>query len=309
MRIGIAALLGLSAILSGCAATGKSDEASIQFALTDGAEPADCHRALADLGSSHLTAHLRDARFYVSEVRLIDASGQEVPVQLNRNDWQYAGVALLDFEDGTGLCKGGTAAANSQITGTVPAGQYTGLAFTVGVPVAGTDEQGRAIQLNHSSTETSPAPLDLAAMAWSWQAGRKFMKIEVNPEGGIRLPSGEVAHTWFVHLGSTGCVGNPAGNETVTCTRSNRIPVRFSGFDPRTQQVVLDLRQLFLTSDLGRDLGGAVGCMSGPDDPECGPVFTQLGLNLTDSAPGAGDAGQPRFADGRSAVFRISAKP
>lgn len=290
--------------LGGCSApsavgTEQGGEVSIQFALNNGSEPADCHHDLPDLGSGHLSASLRDARLYVSDVRLIDASGKEVPLQLRPSDWQYADVTLLDFEDATGHCKSGTAGTNSQVVGSVPPGRYTGLTFTVGVPE----------KLNHTSTETSPAPLDLAAMGWSWQAGRKFMKIEVDPQGGVTLPSGRVAQSWFVHLGSTGCVGNPAGNEAVSCSHDNRVPVRFPSFNLQKQKVVLDLKQLFAASDLSHDGGGAVGCMSGTDDPECPGIFERLGLKLNDSTPGAGDAGKPMAADGRSDIFRVGAKP
>ena len=67
--------------------------------------------------------------------------------------------------------------------------------------------------LNHSDYATATKPLDVAAMAWSWQSGRKFAKIEVTDPAGAT--GTWTAKTFNVHLGSTGCTGNPANGETV----------------------------------------------------------------------------------------------
>ena len=48
---------------------------------------------------------------------------------------------------------------------------------------------------------------------------------------------------------------------------------------------MVDLSALLAGSDIGHDQGMAVGCMSGPDDPECGPVFERLGLSLQSGEP------------------------
>lgn len=284
-------------ILAACAtpdapapASGTGDKAvSVSFALTANGNPAGCGVPLGPLGSRGTPATLHDARFYVQDAALIDRAGRAVPVKLAANDWQSGGISLIDFEDASAGCAGGTKGVNTAVTGTVPAGDYVGLSFTVGVPPS----------LNHTSTERTPAPLDIAAMGWSWQAGRKFVKLEVDPAGGVAKPDRSRAPTWYVHLGSTGCTGNPATGETVACERSNRIPVRFAAFDPATQAVALDLTALFQGSDLTRDQGGAVGCMSGPTDADCGPVFRQLGLSLKDGKP---------LADGQSPVFAAVAK-
>lgn len=289
----IAALTVAAAGLAACATTAPevgTQPVAVTFALTANGQPARCGAPLGPLGSRRTAATLHDARFYVQDVALIDAAGKPVPVSLTVNDWQTANVALLDFEDGTGGCVGGTKATNVTVTGTVPAGTYAGLSFTVGVPSA----------LNHTSTEKAPPPLDIAAMGWSWQAGRKFLKVEVDPAGGITKPDGAKARTWYVHLGSTGCTGNPATGESVACTRANRVPVTVAAFDPRTQAVALELSSLFQGSTLSKDQGGAIGCMSGPTDPECGPVFARLGLSLSDGKP---------VEPGRSAAFAVVAKP
>ena len=264
------------ACLAGCVTQSSVEQpVSLSFALVAGEQPVRCGSAFGPLGRDPKRVSLRDARFYVQDVALIDDAGKPVPVRLQVSDWQDAKVALLDFEDGSGHCVGGTPATNTQVIGSVPAGHYRGVSLTLGVPES----------LNHTSPELQAAPLDLAAMGWSWQAGRKFIKLEVDPEGGVSKTDGSRANTWYLHLGSTGCSGNPVTGETVACQRANRIPLRFDGFDPATQAVVLDVAALLRDSRLAVDEGAAVGCMSGPTDPECVAVFKRLGVSLNSGLP------------------------
>lgn len=279
------------ACLAGCTTQLPVEQpVSLSFALVAGEQPVRCGSAFGPLGRDHKRVLLRDARFYVQDVALIDDAGKPVPVRLQVSDWQDAKVALLDFEDGSGHCVGGTPATNTQVIGSVPAGHYRGVSLTVGVPES----------LNHTSTELQAAPLDLAAMGWSWQAGRKFIKLEVDPEGGVSKADGSRANTWYLHLGSTGCSGNPVTGETVACQRANRIPLRFEGFDPATQAVVLDVAALLRDSRLAVDEGAAVGCMSGPSDPECVVVFKRLGVSLNSGSP---------LEPGYSTAFSARQKP
>ena len=180
--------------------------------------------------------------------------------------------AASDAEDATAGCRDGTPDTNPRVTGRIDAAAGPGpwrLAFTLGVPA----------RLNHTATDLSPPPLDLAALGWGWQAGRKYLKLEVMPEGGIARPDGGRATTWFLHLGATGCTGNPVTGEIVTCARPNRARVVTAPLDPAHQRLVLDLGRLFSATDLARDQGGAVGCMSAPDDTDCPAVFAALGLD------------------------------
>lgn len=282
------------ACLAGCATqlpeAPPEQSVSLSFALVAGEQPLRCGAAFGPLGRDQKRVSLRDARFYVQDVALIDDTGKPVPLRLQVNDWQDAKVALLDFEDGSGHCVGGTPATNTQVIGSVPAGHYRGVSLTLGVSPS----------LNHTSTELQGAPLDLAAMGWSWQAGRKFIKLELDPEGGVSKADGSRANTWYLHLGSTGCSGNPVTGETVACQRANRIPLRFDGFDPATQAVVLDVAALFRDSRLAVDEGAAVGCMSGPTDPECVAVFKRLGVSLNSGSP---------LEPGYSSAFSARQKP
>lgn len=248
---------------------------AIRFAAVAGRQTVTCARPIGDLGTSHRRARLTDLRFYVSDVRLLRRKGGYVTLRLRRDSpfrvtRGKAAVTLIDLENGRAGCAGGTRATNAFVRGTVPRGHYVGVRWTVGVPFA----------LNHTDVTTAPAPLNSAAMAWSWQAGRKFAKIEVSDPGDD--PAGAwSARTFFVHLGSTGCSGDPATGETVRCGAPNRPQVTFKRFNPARQQIAVDVKALLAGVDVTVNGGGAPGCMGGPTDPECGPIFRAFGLELS----------------------------
>lgn len=299
-----AAAAGLSGAVQ--AGDGKAQPVSISFALTDNGKEVSCGAPLANLGVGHLAAKLREARFYVYGFKLVDAKGARTPVSLKQSEWQLGDVALLDFKDargGNAPCTESNPAKNTTISGFAPAGSYIGLEFSVGAPME-TIVDGKPVSINHSNVETAQPPLDITGMAWNWQAGRRFLAIEVAPPSPIVKVDGSKAGGWMVHLGSTACKGNPATGEIVSCAHENRFTIAFDRFDPKTQRVEFDLTRLFENSDLLVDKGGAVGCMSALDDPECPPIFAALGLNLADSAQGAGDAGK-QTKPGVSPVFKV----
>lgn len=302
------------AFLSACGGGGSSTQVTdpgpaqpalrsvtIQFAGVAGATPVSCTQPIAALGSGALQSELKDFRFYVSEVSLKHADGRFVPLDMSIDEWQHeSAVALIDLEDGTGSCAGrGSEGMNASIRGSVPEGEYVGVRMTVGVPSL----------VNHSDTAASTAPLDSQAMTWSWQAGRRFIKIEIAPVGGVVRPANPdttpptpetTSPILNVHVGSTGCVGNPANGEIVDCSAPNRLELEFDQFDVDTQQVLVDLQSLFLSSNTGVDLGGAFGCMSGKTDPECSVLLGALGLDL--------ESGLTVNGGHHQSVFRIGAR-
>lgn len=276
-----------------------SQNISIRFAaLANGAE-VNCASNIAAISAGNPAMTIRDLRYYVSDIRLINSKGAEVVLKLDQNVNQYLNLALLDFEDATNSCVGGTPDTYTTVTGKIPSDTYTGLQFTVGVPVSAVDADGKTVSLNHSDYATAPSPLDLQALAWSWQSGRKFLKVEVNPVGGVTKADTTVAPTFNVHLGSTGCTGNPAGGETVTCAKPNRMSVRLASFNAGTQKVALDLNGLLGNSSLSVDAGGPVGCMSGTD-AECTPVFAAMQIDQA--------TGQPISLGTAQTVFKAVAK-
>ena len=246
-------------------------DVTIQFVAMVGAKPAACGIIYENLGTTGSPISLNDYRFYVSNVRLINAAGEEVPVDLTQDGlWQYTNVALLDFEDGSKLCsETGTAEINSKITGTVPEGEYVGIVFDLGVP----------FELNHLDTATAPAPLNLPAMWWNWRSGYKFVRID------MQTPRSQTPQ-WFIHLGSTGCSA-PDNNTPPAepCSNPNLPTVRLEGFNPIRNFIVADLAGLLAQVNLDESTPMPPGCMSGIDDPDCVGLFPGFSLDLTSGLP------------------------
>ncbi len=154
-------------------AANATQAVTINFDVVNGATnigTTGCNASALTLGTSAAVGSLSDLRFYVSNVSLIDAAGNYVPVVMTQNANQDPNVALLDFENGANTCAAGNAALYTAIQGNVAPGTYVGVAFDVGVPE----------NLNHTSVTaaTTPALLQNLSMNWSWQSGRKFTKIE-----------------------------------------------------------------------------------------------------------------------------------
>lgn len=276
-----------AAALAACGGGGGDDDndipqsVALDFAAYAGSTPVNCSSAVAGLGSGTVTARIKDFRFYVSNVKLLKADGSEVALTLGANDdWNHTsggqGLTLIDLEDATGACVDGTPATHATVRGKVPAGSYVGVKMTMGVPFA----------LNHSDYATAVRPLDIQAMAWSWQSGRKFAKIEVTDPDGVA--GTWVAKTFNFHLGSTGCTGNPASGETVSCVAPNRMDFHFHEFDPATQKIAVDLRALLAGTDITVNRAGAPGCMAGGTDPECLRVFEALAIDWKADGTGTG---------------------
>lgn len=273
----------------GFAAFGQPAGQSVQIRFQAKVGQADlaCGRQYTDIGTTKSKITPRDFRFYVHNVRLLDEKGKEVPVQLKQDDkWQLDNLALLDFENATGACGNGTPDVNDQVVGTVPAGRtYRGLRFTLGVP----------FEKNHTDPLTMPSPLNLTALAWSWNGGRKFARLDFSSTG---VPRG-----YAVHLGSTGCTPDETRNTVPTrCSSPNRVEVEFRDFDPSRDAVVADLAALLAGSNV--DQGGKMmsGCMSGPETAACGPLFTQLGLPF----PGQEQKPQAFFRSGKAGTTAAS---
>lgn len=288
-------LAGLAAasLLAACstatppAASGAGTQpVTLRFAAQVNGQPFACGQRYGGVGTTRSTIMPSDYRFYVSDVQLIDASGRAVPVTLAQDGtWQRDGVALLDFENGSGPCLNGTIATNTNVRGSVPAGSYTGLRFTLGVPFVP----------NHGDPTTAPSPLNLTAMFWNWQGGYKFIKFDTattgqpdttappHPQGGGN------ASGFSVHLGSTLCA-SPSRTQApqAECGNPNRVTVQFDRFDAATQTVVADIGRVLAGANVDVNAAGtSPGCMSFPKDADCPPVMGALGLPY-DGVPAPG---------------------
>jgi uncharacterized repeat protein (TIGR04052 family) len=239
-----------------------AEPVSIRFRAVVGNSELACGRKYDGVGTTKSTITPRDFRFYVHNLRLIDPSGREVPVDLVQDDqWQLDDTALLDFEDGAGSCRNGTPGTHREVAGTVSApAPFRGLKFTLGVPYG----------KNHTDLLAMPAPLNLTAMAWTWNAGRTFARLDFSSTG---TPRG-----FAIHLGSTGCTPNTTANTVPTkCAQPNRFEITLPDFDPATDTVLADLAALLAETDVDRTAGGSMpGCISDPATPECGPILRRF---------------------------------
>ncbi|GIW35265.1 MbnP family protein [Meiothermus sp.] len=130
-------------------------------------------------------------RFYISEVALVRPDGREV-----RAD----GLVLAEFK------REAPTQGVSVIKMDVPAGQYRGIRFNVGVPR----------ELNHLDAGTQQMPLGVnSGMYWAWNPGYIFYRLE----GVALLPEGK--QKWIIHMG----------------TDAFRIPVRLQDLQTRRVQI------------------------------------------------------------------------
>ena len=260
---------------------------SIPFAAEIGGKPFSCTETFTGLGSTGAEAQAVDFRLFVSDAALVKADGSLQPIALDQDgQWQLDTLALLDFEDASGNCANGTAGTNTTLRGTVPEGDYTGLAFTVGVPFA----------QNHGDPTLLPSPLNVTAMFWNWQGGYKFVRIDLVPtammgmtaEAGAEAGGGHgMAKGWFLHLGSTMCDAASKTEAPKACANPNRMEVRLDGFDPATNTVVIDPAAVLAEADLTVNAPEtSPGCMSFPKDADCMTVMGKLGLPYMDVPAG-----------------------
>ena len=266
MRSAVRVLLAVAALGDVVACTPAPIAVQIPFAAVVGAAPFACGQSYDGIGTSSSTITFGDLRFYVSDVVLVTRTG-DVPLTLDvQAPWQQQRVALLDFEDGTGACTG-THDTRTVITGTAPIASrddVTGVRFDVRVP----DD------LNHADPAKAIAPLNESAMFWSWEAGYRFFKLDLNSTGS---PTG-----WYTHVGSADC-SLAAGGVGTVCSHENAATISLHGLST----IQLDVKALLAGADVDENTADtAPGCMSEPTDPDCVPLFHALGLSLTtETAP------------------------
>jgi uncharacterized repeat protein (TIGR04052 family) len=267
--------------------TGTTDKSiSLAFAALVGSTPVDCTTTFTAQGDPAEDVQISDFRLYLSAIDLVDDQGTAVPLVLEENDFQSDGLALLDFEDGTGLCATtGDAETHTTITGTVPDGTYTGVRFVVGVP----------FEKNHQDVGAAAAPLDRISMFWNWNGGYKYVRIDLKNETPVSMGGNENA--WNIHLGATGCNGADNMTAPTECTNSNRPQIDIVDFDPDADTIAIDLAAALTGVDVSQNTPmTAPGCMSFPNDgANCTALFTNLGLDFATGACTANRANQVLF--------------
>ncbi len=299
---------------------------TLQFQAQVGDQPFACGESYPALGMGDTTVMPADFRFYVSNVTLIDSSGDRIPLELEQDGkWQYESVALLDFEDKSGPCGNGTTETRTQVVGQIPAGDYQGLEFQVGVP----------FDLNHQDATLAPSPLNLTSLWWNWQGGYKFIRIDLETpmammdseitdqsaeahsshgdhsdhavdhghHGSSDPTADKTAHSesdshhgshthsghsgFLIHLGSTACEIEGDAQQPTRCNNPNSPIVTLENFNPADDIIIADLRALVAGSNLSMNQPDTpIGCMSSPDDLDCEPILANLGLPFNGSSAG-----------------------
>lgn len=294
--------VAIVALLSACStpqpsATGPGrQDVTLRFEAQINGQPFRCGERYIQVGSKAATVTPTDFRFFVSGIELLDRNGKAVPLSLEQDGrWQLGNIALLDFEDGSGPCRNGSTALNTTVRGSVAAGEYAGLRFTLGVP----------FEHNHADPTTAPAPLNNTAMFWNWRGGYKFLKVDMASTGsaataqtagmhgahaaggGHAGSGGQHAGTsghggapgYSIHLGSTVCSSASPTVAPTACANPNRVTVHFDKFDASRNIVVADIGRVLSGSDVSTNAPGtSPGCMSFPKDADCPPIMGALGL-------------------------------
>lgn len=283
---------------------------TIEFAAKVGESAFACGQEYAGFGSANSVVTPQDLRLFVSGIRLITKTGEQVPAVIDDvAPFQGSGVALLDFEDATGECRNGNAVTNTSIEVLVPRGDYTGIAFSTSVPAA----------LNHEDALSATPPLQPGDMTWGWLLGYKFIKaefVQVLPmvdaatDETTELDAGSpgvadagrpmmnmdamapmMAGVGIFHLGSTDCTnsyGPDAGaNEfDVTCAKPAFNDVVLADFKAGENVVTFDLAQVFADTDL------STMSMCHGMGASCPSLFASVGV---DFATGAALTAQSAF--------------
>lgn len=248
----------------GSAAVDAGAPVIITFAAKVGDAAFRCGDTYPSVGTPPREMTPVDFRFYVHDVRVVDDAGQETPLALTTGPWQVKDIALLDFENATGACADGDTVTNAIVTGHLPSPRpVKGLKFRLGVPQS----------QNHGDLSSEPPPLDRSSLFWAWRSGHIFFAAV----GRTRVPVGTgpdtTPYNHYTHLGSVGCMGDPAGGVPISsCAKPNRPEVVLADFDPTTKKVVVD----FAAVKEGTDLTSK-GCHA--DGDHCAAAYGHLGID------------------------------
>ncbi len=282
----------------GCGDNEDGPRAQIQFAALVGDRPFSCDQSYM-LGTPATEVQPRDFRLYVYDVALVRANGEQVKLKLvHDGHFQGEGVALLDFEDRTGTCEGGTPGTNTKVVGTVPDyPDYSGLYFRIGVPDA----------LNHLDEAKQRAPLNISTMFWTWQDG--YIQLRSDWHSPLYL-AWQFLLAESLYDSDKGCTGSSAAG--YTCPNSFQPIIELSEFDSAKDTVKLDLAALYRDINFQRTdwtpleqvpssdpaqnaaIDYQPGCHTEEWDAECTSLFSVLGIDYVQR--GAPDPTKQRFA-------------
>lgn len=309
-----------SSTLIGCGGNDNDDsspasetaQVTIPFSARSGTDEISCDTTLTNLGTGGVNGEMVFLGYYVHDVTFVSSTGAQTKVNMVESAFQDSAndVAFLNFRDKDESCSGNAELTNKSLTVEVDSSALNDVAkvtFKVGVPH----------EVNHDSSWNSQHGIYASGdYQWNWQAGRKFMRLDVKPATPIARGS-DTGDVWNFHLGSTGCmystdVASEQNYENLTCANPNRPTIELSDFmvaNNRSSTIVLDYNELVASVDFATDNvnTGATqdkfGCMSFPKDDECVNMFATLGYSYNVDSPN----GQTT-ADLTQSVFSIENK-
>lgn len=274
---------------------------SLSFAATADGKEVGCTDTITGVGpDGKHSVGVSDLRFYVSNLRFIDADGGAIELTLDENDFQYTSaagsVALIDLTSNTeGSCSDssvafaeGTARTNAAITGKTLVANVASVSFDVGVPQAVMKDV-----LANNTPEGAPSPLN--EMYWSWATGYRHFVMNFT----VKTDAAEEGDG-YMHIGSRNCgpADGLALEDRDTCEFVNTPSVSLPDFDLAKGAVVVDVKKVVAGLDFVAPIydtetfevigeGPGVECHSSPMQPDCEPIFASFGIN---ASTGAADA-------------------
>ena len=253
-------------LLSVSQAHAQTQALQLNFKAKVNGQPFECGQSYGSVGSTKAQVTPSDFRLFLSQVELMNTSGQWQVMTLDEDQrWQINNIALLDFENASGPCRSGTTGMNASVRGSLPAGRYSAVRFTLGLP----------FEMNHGDPTVAYAPLSTTAMFWNWQGGYKFLKFDLSNPG------------FSFHLGSTACASSSRTQAPSACANPNLVRVSFAIFDPSKQTIVADIGKLLAETDVTKNTPEtSPGCMSFAKDPDCVPIMKALGITYDEVAGG-----------------------
>lgn len=285
-------LLTLAALaLAACGRPGEPF--SLKFSALSGGKAVGCTDTLTGYGSaSNNTIGINDLRFYVSNLKLLDASGKPVEATLDEDGFQLktgeGQVSLIDLTGNTeGTCGAtmlgggeGTARTHTAITGKTLLSDVKAISFDVGLP-----QPMMKKVIADNTPEGSPSPL--AELYWSWSSGYRHFVMNFTVKDGANM-SGE----GYVHIGSRDCaaMAGKALADREKCAFVNNPAVSLAAFDLSKDTVGIDLGKALAGVDfispkydmnfmvIGQ--GPGVECHSSPDQPDCPTIFSSFGVDM-----------------------------
>lgn len=270
----------------------------LSFAAVAGGKEVGCTDPIVGVGpGGKITIEPSDLRFYVSNLKLLDASGEPVAFTLDDSEFQYnsaeGSVALIDLTSNTeGACAPssiafaeGTKRVNEGLTGTTLVSRVTSVSFDIGVP----QKVMRETIANHTP-EGAPSPL--AEMYWTWASGYRHFIFNFTVDAGA-----DGKGDGYVHIGSRDC--GPADGKALEdrdrCTYVNTPAVVLESFDLKKNVVQVDLLAILKDLDFVSPVydpktfmvigqGPGVECHSSPDQPDCSIIFPHAGISMSTGA-------------------------